>query len=107
MHKGTAYQGEHQAIVTQSLWDKVHAILRESPRKRAANTRAQTPALLKGLIFGPTGCAMTPTHTRKGDKLYRYYVSQLILKRGAGACPVGRVPAAEIEGAVVNGAARD
>ena len=26
----------------------------ESPRKRAANTRAQTPALLKGLIFGPT-----------------------------------------------------
>ena len=101
VHKGTAYQGEHQAIVTQSLWDKVHGCLRESPRKRAANTRAQTPALLKRLIFGPTGCAMTPTHTRKGDKLYRYYVSQSILKRGAGACPVGRVPAAEIEGAVL------
>jgi site-specific DNA recombinase len=102
VHKGTAYRGEHEPIITQAIWDKVHAILRESPRKRAANTRAQTPALLKGLIFGPTGCAMTPTHTRKGDKLYRYYVSQLILKRGADACPVGRVPAAEIEGAVVD-----
>ncbi len=102
VHKGTAYRGEHDAIITQAMWDKVHSILRESPRKRAAKTRAQTPALLKGLIFGPTGCAMTPTHTRKGDKLYRYYVSQTVLKGGADACSVGRVPAAEIEGAVVD-----
>ena len=55
VHKGTAYPGEHQAIIDRALWDRVHAVLRESPRKRAANTRAQTPALLKGLIFGPTG----------------------------------------------------
>ncbi|MBM3960244.1 MAG: recombinase family protein [SAR202 cluster bacterium] len=102
VHKGTAYPGEHEAIITCALWDKVHGILRESPRVRAGRTRAATPALLKGLIFGPTGCAMTPTHTRRGDKLYRYYVSQSVLKRGADACPVGRVPAAEIEGAVVD-----
>jgi len=102
VHKGTAYPGEHEAIITRALWDKVHAILRESPRVRAGRTRAATPALLKGLIFGPTGCAMTPTHTRRGDKLYRYYVSQSVLKRGADACPVGRVSAAEIEGAVVD-----
>jgi DNA invertase Pin-like site-specific DNA recombinase len=102
VHKGTAYPGEHEAIITRALWDKVHGILRESPRVRAGRTRAATPALLKGLIFGPTGCAMTPTHTRRGDKLYRYYVSQSVLKRGADACPVGRVPAAEIEGAVVD-----
>jgi len=102
VHKGTAYPGEHEAIITRALWDKVHGILRESPRLRAGRTRAATPALLKGLIFGPTGCAMTPTHTRRGDKLYRYYVSQSVLKRGADACPVGRVPAAEIEGAVID-----
>ena len=102
VHKGTAYPGEHEAIITRALWDKVHGILRESPRVRAGRTRAATPALLKGLIFGPTGCAMTPTHTRRGDKLYRYYVSQSVLKRGTDACSVGRVPAAEIEGAVVD-----
>ena len=101
VHKGTAYPGEHEAIITRALWDKVHGILRESPRVRAGWTRATTPALLKGLIFGPTGCAMSPTHTRRGDKLYRYYVSQSVLKRGPDACPVGRLPAAEIEGAVV------
>jgi DNA invertase Pin-like site-specific DNA recombinase len=102
VHKGTAYPGEHEAIIGRSLWDKVHGILRESPRARAARTRASTPALLKGLIFGPTGCAMTPTHTRRGEKLYRYYVSQSVLKRGPEACPVGRVSAAEIEAAVVS-----
>lgn len=102
VHKGTAYPGEHAAIIGRTLWDKVQGILRESPRVRGGRTRASTPALLKGLIFGPTGCAMTPTHTRRGDKLYRYYVSQSVLKRGPEACPVGRVPAAEIETAVID-----
>jgi site-specific DNA recombinase len=102
VHKGTAYPGEHAAIVSQDLWDKVHAILAENARTRSANTRAQMPALLKGLIFGPTGAAMSPTHTRKGNRLYRYYVSQDVLKRGPDACPVGRVPAAEIETAVID-----
>jgi site-specific DNA recombinase len=102
VHKGTAYPGEHAAIIDQSLWDKVHAILAENARTRSARTRAQTPALLKGLIFGPTGAAMSPTHTKKGNRLYRYYVSQDVLKRGPDACPIGRVPAAEIETLVID-----
>ena len=101
VHKGTAYPGEHQPIISRELWDKVHGILQVSPRVRSNKTRAQTPALLKGLLFGPTGAAMSPTHARKGDRLYRYYVSQSVLKRGADACPISRVPAGEIEAAVV------
>lgn len=81
---------------------KVHAILTESPRKRAARTRADTPALLKGLLYGPDGAVLLPTHTRKRGKLYRYYVSQTVLKHGAGSCPVGHVPAGEIETAVLD-----
>ena len=76
--------------------------MQEGPRSRASNTRAQTPALLKGLLFGPDGAAFSPSHTRKKNRLYRYYVSQTVLKHGAGTCPVGRVPAAEIEAAVVD-----
>ncbi len=101
VHKGTAYPGEHSAIISQGLWDKVHGMLAVSPHRRGARTRAQTPALLKGLIFGPTGRAMTPTHTRRGGRLYRYYVSTDALKRDADACPVRRIPAAEIESAVI------
>ena len=44
---------------------------------------------------------MSPTHTRKGGRLYRYYISQSVMKRGTRACPVRQVPAAEIERIVV------
>ncbi|MBM9595995.1 recombinase family protein [Roseitranquillus sediminis] len=102
VHEGQSYPGEHDAIIDREKWDRVHAILQESPRKRAARTRAEAPALLKGLLFGPDGAAFSPTHTRKGDRLYRYYISQTVLKHGAGACPVARVPAGEIEAAVID-----
>src|SRR3546814_17220082 len=75
VHKGTSYPGEHQAIIDEPLWDQVHAILQESPRQRAANTRTQTTALLKGLIFTDRGIAMPPTVTKKGSRHYRYYTS--------------------------------
>jgi hypothetical protein len=45
---------------------------------------------------------MTPAHTRKGGRLYRYYVSTDVLKRDSDTCPVRRIPAAEIERAVVD-----
>ena len=102
VHKGQSYPGEHGAIIDRETWDRVHAILQESPRTRAARTRADTPALLKGLLYGPDGAAFSPTHTRKGGKLYRYYVSQSVLKHGAGSCPIGRVPAGEIEATVID-----
>ena len=102
MHKGVSYPGEHIGIIDRKIWDKVQARLQESPRKRAAATRAQTPSLLKGIIFGPTGVAMSPTHTRKNGRLYRYYLSQSVLKQGSGDCPVARVPAAEIEKIVID-----
>jgi DNA invertase Pin-like site-specific DNA recombinase len=102
VHKGQSYPGEHKPIVPQALWDRAHEAMAESPRVRAAKTRNQTPALLKGLIFGPSGAAMSPSHTRKNGRLYRYYVSQDALKRGDATSPLRRVPAGEIETAVID-----
>src|SRR6266446_6447071 len=79
----------------------IHAIIKDSPRTRAAGARAQTPAILKGLLFGPDGAAMSPTHTRKSGRLYRYYISQSVMKRGTNACSVRQIPAAEIERIVI------
>ena len=101
VHKGTSYPGEHDAIIDRELWDAVRTILKESPRVRANRSRANTPALLKGLLWGSNGAAFSPSHTRKNGKLYRYYVSQTLLRQGAGACTMGRISAAEIEGTVV------
>jgi DNA invertase Pin-like site-specific DNA recombinase len=101
VHKGTPHPGEHEAIIDRKMWDAVHEVLQESPRKRGGASRARTPALLKGLIFASNGVAMTRTHTRKRGRLYRYYVSNRVLKTGAEACAIGQVPAAEIEAAVI------
>ena len=79
----------------------MHAILAENTVARANGTRAQTPALLRGLIFAPGGHAMTPSHTRKDGKLYRYYVATDAIRQGYAECPVRSVPAAEVEEAVV------
>jgi site-specific DNA recombinase len=102
VHKGTCYPGEHQAIIDRPLWKRVQDILKVSPRKRAAQSRARTPALLKGLIFGPTGTAMTPSHTRRNGKLYRYYVAMDVLKRGAEPGPVSRIAAGDVERTVLD-----
>jgi site-specific DNA recombinase len=102
VHKGTAYPGEHEPIVDRKLWDRVHSILKVSARKRGAQNKAQTPALLKGLIFDAHGRAMSPTHTRKAGRLYRYYISQTALKQPGDRQPDHiRVPAGEIERIVI------
>ncbi|MEI6502240.1 MAG: recombinase family protein, partial [Armatimonadota bacterium] len=103
-HKGSIHKGEHQAIVPLDLWNRVHAKLQVSPRTEANQNRSQTPALLRGLIFGIDGRALSPVHTLRRGKQYRYYVSQSVLKGDAVAddpALVRRIAAAEIEGAVM------
>ena len=103
-HKGNVYRGEHEAIVPRDLWERAHAVLQVSPRKRAAQNRQHAPALLKGLIYGVDGRALSPTHCVKNGRLYRYYVAQRVLKGDAPGDDgiVRRVSAAEIEAAVVD-----
>jgi site-specific DNA recombinase len=101
VHKGISYPGEHEAIIDRKLWDRVQAVFQDSPRKRGANSRAQTPALLKGLIFDASGAAMSPTHTRRKGRLYRYYTSQRLIKATAAGGSSLRVPAGEVEQIVI------
>jgi DNA invertase Pin-like site-specific DNA recombinase len=102
VHKGKSYPGEHSAIIPQALWNQVHEIMASNPHMRAGLARNRSPALLRGLIFGPDGRALSPTHTRKQGRLYRYYVSQSVLKGGADDAPYRRLPAGEIEALVLD-----
>jgi len=103
VHKGDAHAGEHPAIIDRAVWDKVQAVKTDNaPRKRAAATRATTPAPLKGLVTcAHCGRAMTPTHTRKKGRLYRYYTCMKAINAGHESCPMRSVAAGEIEAAVV------
>jgi hypothetical protein len=102
VHKGVAYPGEHAAIIDQRAWDKAHAVMADPAHRRGAATRAQVPALLKGLIFGPNGRPMSPSHTRRRGRIYRYYVTREAIAEGYDTCAVTSVPAADVEGAVLD-----
>ena len=101
VHKGTSYPGEHEPIIETELWDRVHALIKGGPHTTKTRQLGRTPALLKGLLFGPNGVAMTPSHTRKRGRLYRYYTSIDYLKRAVADSQLRRIPAAEIEAVVV------
>lgn len=101
-HKEQWYQAEHLPIIDKDLWDQVQAILATNSHVRGNNTRATVPHLLKGIVFGNDGRAMSPWHTtKKNGRRYRYYVSQRDQKEHAGASGLPRLPAAELESAVL------
>ncbi len=94
--------GEHQAIVDEAVWNRVQAHLRRNGSAGFQGERTRQEALLTGLLrCGACGSRMSPTYAVKGGRRYRYYVCQSILRRGAYACPTGRVAAAEVERQVV------
>ena len=102
-HKGQWFQGEHPPIVDRALWDQVHAILATNRRVRGNATRAKVTHLLKGIVFGNDGRALSPFHTtKKNGRRYRYYVPQRETKEHAGASGLPRLPAAELESAVLD-----
>jgi hypothetical protein len=102
-HRDEWVQGEHPAIISRDVWSEVHTILATNGRVRGNTTRAAVPQLLKGLVFGIDGRAMSPHHvTKPNGRRYRYYVPQRDAKEHAGASGLPRLPAAELESAVLD-----
>ncbi len=103
-HLGNSYPGQHKPIISYALWEKVRMVTKENPRKRQIRTRGLSTALLQGLcICGGCQSVMTPTHSKKTNgRLYRYYKPSAHLKNECEDCPVGSVPAGELENIVLN-----
>jgi site-specific DNA recombinase len=80
----------------------VHEVLATNAKRRGNEARARTPAPLRGLMRC-THCsaAMTPTHTRRRGRLYRYYICLGASRRGHDTCPVRSIGASEVEGLVL------
>ncbi|MEP2726951.1 recombinase family protein [Roseibium sp.] len=83
VHKGQVYDGEHEPIVDENLWDAVQAQLNEKapPRKRPKNDPQS--ALLRGLLTDPHGRPMVPTYVTKRSRRYAYYETRKDLARPA------------------------
>ncbi len=102
-HKGNWYPGAHPPIIDQVLWDKVAAVLAKDGHARSVETkiRSRTDALLRGLLYTPSGERMYPTYSNKRGHKYHYYVSKSESRFGAPGKSYERLPAPEIEAAVV------
>jgi len=101
-HKDRSYPGEHEGIIDRATWDKVQAILEDNKPVKVSMARTKMVAPLKGVIrCGHCGCAMGPTYARKNGRHYTYYICQKDSKRTLSRCPLKRIPAGDIEQAVV------
>ena len=92
VHQGTAYPGQHAAILDPELWQIVQNKLAVH-QERALAVGAEAPSLLAGLIVDADGSRMTPTHATKSAKRC-YYVSASLLAGDHPQAQKGmRVPA--------------
>ena len=103
-HKDKIYEGEHEAIVDQAVFDEVQGIFASNRRDNALGKKSSNPSLLAGLITDPDGRPMTPTHACNGSKRFRYYVTRL--EPGDDKNLVWRLPSGEIERLVIDALAR-
>lgn len=96
-HKDKVYDGMHEPIVSQELWQQVQTKLEANAQDHTRSCR-NGAHLLTNLFFDEDGTRYTPTHTNKKGQRYRYYISQNLLQyRNHPKGLQARLPADEIE----------
>jgi site-specific DNA recombinase len=104
VYGGETFRGDHEPILDPALFAAVQAKLAAHAVERRCRIRG-LPALLTGRLFDEQDQRMTPAHTNKKGVRYSYYVSQAVLRKQS-ARSIGRVPAPELEGVVVDAVRR-
>jgi len=96
-HKADLHAGEQERIVAQDVWDQTQIQLASNAHAHRVRHAARHLNLLAGLVFYEDGRRLTPTHSRKRGKAYRYYAT---VKADTDASGSIRVPAEDLEGIV-------
>lgn len=99
VHKGEHFPGEHPPIVPIDLWDAAQARLAGNANGTSRRLRSQQPSLLVGLVRDGEGRPMTPSHSTKPGRRYRYYVTRSDQLDGT---PAWSVSAHDLEQLVCN-----
>jgi hypothetical protein len=101
-HKKESYPGEHPAIIDRETWDKVQSLLDANIQGKRRKVRATKESLFTGILFDAAGTLYTPTHANKNGRRYRYYTSQAVIKKIEKSNGPTRIPAHDLEKAVVD-----
>ncbi len=79
-HKDITYDGQHPPIIDPVIWDEVQTQLQLSSNKtRAKKTGLVDHSKLLGRLFDENGARLTPSHSKKGNRRYRYYISHHLI----------------------------
>jgi site-specific DNA recombinase len=106
-YRNEVHPGEHTALLDAAVWQEVQALLQRPRRPGDGRVPNAFAPLLQGRLHcRPCGCAMTPSHSTKGSKRYRYYVCTRARQRGRQTCPSPSLPAGPLEQLVVEQIAR-
>src|SRR5205823_2005455 len=101
-HKGQLYPGQHRALIDTETWTAVQDQLATNGKNHRRETDAAEPSLLAGVLVDAQGERFTPSHAVKKGRRYRYYVSTaLITETGTDRAQGWRLPAQEVEDAVI------
>ena len=95
-HRGETHPGQHPAIVDETLWQEVQQRLEHNRQGTKTQSHAANPSLLAGKLTDEAGRRLIPSHTRKGNRRYRYYVTPV-----ADPGEPIRLPAEEVEQLVI------
>ncbi len=100
--KGAYYDGQHEAIIEQGLWDKVQKSLSDNKGESTGEySRVGAILLNKKLFDAVTGEPLMPVHAKKNGRRYRYYVSLSLLRNNVSSGASGwRLPGTALEKAV-------
>jgi len=96
-HRGAVYHGEHEAILDEETSAAAAALL-DRGRAERAKRLGGGPSILTGLVRDGLGRLMSPGHSAKGGKRYRYYFSR---RDCDDQDPVWRIPAGDLEELVI------
>ena len=102
-HFDKVYEGQHPAIIDHALWEAVQNKRVDSKHAQEQRPKAPSDSLLTGILFDSEGLRLTPSHSQKQSKRFRYYLSQQLVNEGKALTPNGiRIPAQELETIVIN-----
>lgn len=103
VHKKNIYEGLQKPIIDLDIFEKTQNLLAQNALNRKNATNAQSGSLLKGKLFDDKNNYMSPTHSTKNGKRYRYYISQAqIQNRLQDLGSITKISAGEIENFVIS-----
>ncbi len=102
-HKDKLYGGEHDAILDDHIWERVQTLLDTNGPGKNRNRTMPSPSWAAGLLHDDTGERMIATHTNKGGRRYRYYISASLQDRKTDPHKGWRLPARQVEDIILTG----